>query len=64
MTESRDNSEDFPREIDRRMGYLNRRLERLDTQISPQELARSFDRVADDTSAIRQELAEVCRTSS
>jgi hypothetical protein len=37
MTQSRDNSDDFPREIDRRMGYLNRRVERLeDTQISPQ----------------------------
>jgi archaellum component FlaC len=60
MTQSRDNSDDFPRDIDRRMGYLNRRIERLeDTQISPQELARSFNQVAEDTTAIRQEIAEV-----
>jgi len=60
MTQSRDNSGNFPREIDRRRGHLNRRVERLeDTRISPQESAGSFNQVAEDTSAIRQELAEV-----
>jgi hypothetical protein len=52
--------DDFPREIERRFGHLNRRVERLeDTQISPQEFARAFERVNEDTSAIRREIAEL-----
>ncbi|AFY92087.1 hypothetical protein [Chamaesiphon minutus] len=35
-----------PNEYDRQFRHLNRRLERLeDTQISPQEFSRAFDRV-------------------
>jgi predicted RNase H-like nuclease (RuvC/YqgF family) len=53
---------DFPREVDRQFRHLNRRVERLeDTQISPQEYARSFDRIYDDTSAIRREIGELDR---
>ncbi len=51
---------DFPREIERRFGHLNRRVERLeDTQISPQEFARAFERVNEEASAIRREIAEL-----
>jgi hypothetical protein len=51
---------DFPREIDRQLRHLNRRVERLEeTQITTQELARAFDRVYDDTSAIRRDLSDL-----
>ncbi len=43
--------------MDRRFGHLNRRVERLeDTQISPQEFARAFERVNVDTSEIKSEI--------
>jgi hypothetical protein len=52
MTQARE-PEDFRTETE------NRRLERLeDTQISPQEFARAFERVNVDTTEIRREIAE------
>jgi hypothetical protein len=60
MIQSEDNSRNFSRKIDRRSGYSNRRVARLqDPRISPQKLGKSSDRVAADTGAICQELAEV-----
>jgi translation initiation factor 2B subunit (eIF-2B alpha/beta/delta family) len=51
---------DFPREIDRQFRHLNRRVEGLEeTQITTQELARAFDRVYDDTNAIRRDLRDL-----
>ncbi len=49
-----------PSEYDRQLRHMNRRLERLeDTQISPQEFARAFDRVHDDMQLIRTEIGTV-----
>jgi tetrahydromethanopterin S-methyltransferase subunit G len=49
MTQSNE-SDDRSQEINRRMTSLNRRVDRLEyAQISPQEFARAFDRVYDDT---------------
>ncbi len=57
MTQARE-PEDFRAETERRFGHLNRRLERLeDTQISPQEFARAFERVSSDTTEIKREIA-------
>ena len=59
MTQARE-PEDFRTETERRFGHLNRRLERLeDTQISPQEFARAFERVNVDTTEISREIAEL-----
>jgi ABC-type phosphate transport system auxiliary subunit len=59
MTQARE-PEDFRTETERRFGHLNRRLERLeDTQISPQEFARAFERVNVDTTEIRREIADL-----
>jgi chromosome segregation ATPase len=59
MTQASDPN-DFPREIERRFGHLNRRLERLeDTQISPQEFARAFERVNGDTTQIKREISDL-----
>ena len=59
MTQARE-PEDFGTETERRFGNLNRRLERLeDTQISPQEFARAFERVNVDTTEIKREIAEL-----
>ena len=59
MTQARE-PEDFRTETERRFGHLNRRLERLeDTQISPQEFARAFERVNVDTTEIKREIAEL-----
>lgn len=59
MTQSRE-PDDFRTEMDRRFGYLNRRVERLeDTQISPQEFTRAFERVNGDTSDIKREIADI-----
>ena len=59
MTQARE-PDDYQREIERRLGHLNRRLERLeDTQISPQEFARAFDRVNTDTSEIKREITDL-----
>jgi phage host-nuclease inhibitor protein Gam len=56
MTQARE-PDDFRTEMDRRFGHLNRRVERLeDTQISPQEFARAFERVNADTSEIKSEI--------
>jgi hypothetical protein len=59
MTQARE-PEDFRTETERRFGHLNRRLERLeDTQISPQEFARAFERVSVDTTEIKREIADL-----
>ncbi len=59
MTQSSEPN-DFRSEMDRRLGHLNRRIERLeDTQISPQEFARAFERVNSDTSDIKQDIADL-----
>jgi phage host-nuclease inhibitor protein Gam len=59
MTQARE-PDDFRSEMDRRFGHLNRRVERLeDTQLSPQEFARAFDRVSVDTSEIKREIADL-----
>ena len=59
MTQARE-PEDFRTETERRFGHLNRRLERLeDTQISPQEFARAFERVSVDTTEIKREISEL-----
>jgi uncharacterized coiled-coil protein SlyX len=59
MTQARE-PEDFRTETERRFGHLNRRLERLeDTQISPQEFARAFERVNVDTTEIKKEIADL-----
>ena len=59
MTQARE-PEDFRTETERRFGHLNRRLERLeDTQISPQEFARAFERINVDTTEIKREIAEL-----
>jgi ABC-type phosphate transport system auxiliary subunit len=59
MTQARE-PEDFRAETERRFGHLNRRLERLeDTQISPQEFARAFERVNVDTTEIKREIADL-----
>jgi hypothetical protein len=59
MTQARE-PEDFRAETERRFGHLNRRLERLeDTQISPQEFARAFERINVDTTEIKREIADL-----
>jgi phage host-nuclease inhibitor protein Gam len=59
VTQTRE-PEDFRTEIERQFGHLNRRLERLeDTQISPQEFARAFERVNVDTTEIKKEIADL-----
>ncbi len=59
MTQARE-PEDFRAETERRFGHLNRRLERLeDTQISPQEFARAFERVNVETTEIKREIANL-----
>ncbi len=59
MTQARE-PEDFRAETERRFGHLNRRLERLeDTQISPQEFARAFERINVENTEIKREIADL-----
>jgi predicted nucleic acid-binding Zn-ribbon protein len=42
-----------PNDYDRQLRHINRRLERLeDTQVSPQEFSRAFDRVYEEFAAV------------
>jgi ABC-type phosphate transport system auxiliary subunit len=48
-----------PNDYDRQLRHINRRLERLeDTQVSPQEFSRAFDRVYEELGQIRSEIKE------
>jgi ABC-type phosphate transport system auxiliary subunit len=52
MTQARE-----PNDYDRQIRHMNRRLERLeDTQVSPQEFERAFDRVYDEIDTLKSEM--------
>lgn len=49
-----------PNEYDRQLRHMNRRLERLeDTQVSPQEFERAFNRVYEEIDELKIEVREV-----
>lgn len=52
MTQARE-----PNDSDRQIRHMNRRLERLeDTQVSPQEFERAFNRVYDEIDALAAQI--------
>jgi uncharacterized protein (UPF0335 family) len=58
MTQSNEPNE-RNQEIDRQLRSLSRRVDRLEySQISPQEFSRSFDRVYDETDALKDIMNE------
>jgi uncharacterized protein YceH (UPF0502 family) len=52
MTQTRE-----PDDLDRQIRQMNRRLGRLeDTQVSPQEMSRAFDRTYEDIVSVKSEM--------